>query len=98
MDQADAYRLLPEPDLLPLRIDDAWQERIRRRTPELPDARKKRYIEELGLPAYDAEVLTSSKAMSDFFEGTIQNGADMKQASNWLMGDVSAYVNKHLKE
>src|SRR5690625_905014 len=97
-DDADDYRLFPEPDLVPLRIDDAWKERIRREIPELPDARKKRYIEELGLPAYDAEVLTSSKAMSDFFEGTIQNGADMKQASNWLMGDVSAYLNKHLKE
>src|SRR5690625_1663594 len=97
-DDADDYRLFPEPDLVPLRIDDAWKERIRREIPELPDARKKRYIEELGLPAYDAEVLTSSKDISDFFEGTIQNGADMKQASNWLMGDVSAYLNKHLKE
>jgi len=97
-DDADDYRLFPEPDLVPLRIDDAWKERIRKEIPELPDARQNRYIEELGLPAYDAEVLTSSKALSDFFEGTIQNGADMKQASNWLMGDVSAYLNKHLKE
>ncbi|HLS06779.1 MAG TPA: Asp-tRNA(Asn)/Glu-tRNA(Gln) amidotransferase subunit GatB [Bacillota bacterium] len=97
-DDAEDYRFLPEPDLLPLHIDEAWKERIRQEIPELPDARKKRYIEEVGLPEYDAEVLTSSKEMSDFFEETIQLGADMKQASNWLMGDISGYMNKHLKE
>lgn len=97
-DDADDYRLFPEPDLVPLYIDDAWKERIRKEIPELPDARKKRYIEQIGLPEYDAEVLTSSKEMSDFFEGTIKHGVDIKQASNWLMGDVSAYLNKHLKE
>src|SRR5699024_606514 len=97
-DDADDYRLFPDPDLIPLHIDDAWKERIQAEIPELPDARKQRYIESLDLPAYDAEVLTSSKALSDFFEETIAEGADTKQASNWLMGDVSAYMNKHLKE
>lgn len=97
-DDADDYRLFPEPDIVPLHIDEAWKEKIRKEIPELPDARKKRYIEEIKLPAYDAEVLTSSKALSDFFEATIEKGADVKQASNWLMGDVSAYMNKHLKE
>src|SRR5690625_3183345 len=97
-DDADDYRLFPEPDLIPLHIDKEWKERIRQQIPELPDARKKRYIDEIGLPEYDAEVLTSSKEMSDFFEETISLGADTKQVSNWLMGDVSGYMNKHLKE
>lgn len=97
-DDADDYRLFLEPDLPSLHIDDAWKERIRQEIPELPDARKKRYIEEIGLPAYDAEVLTSSKAMADFFEQTVENNVDVKQASNWLMGDIQGYMNKHLKE
>lgn len=97
-EEADDYRYFPEPDLVPLYIDDAWKKRIRKEIPELPDARKKRYVEELGLSEYDAGVLTSSKEMSDFFEETIAQGADVKQAANWLMGDVSGYMNKHLKE
>lgn len=95
---ADDYRYFPEPDLVELYIDDEWKERVRASIPELPDARKKRYIEELGLPEYDAKVLTMTKEMSDFFEATVAAGADAKQASNWLMGDVSAYLNAEQKE
>jgi aspartyl-tRNA(Asn)/glutamyl-tRNA(Gln) amidotransferase subunit B len=95
---ADDYRYFPEPDLVPLYIDDAWKERIRASIPELPDARKERYINELGLPAYDAMVLTLSVEMSDFFEATLKAGADAKGASNWLMGEVSAYLNKQQKD
>ncbi|MBU5593898.1 Asp-tRNA(Asn)/Glu-tRNA(Gln) amidotransferase subunit GatB [Amphibacillus sp. MSJ-3] len=95
---ADDYRYFPEPDLLPLYIDEDWKARIRAEIPELPDARKKRYIESLNLPAYDAMILTSTVEMSDFFEATIAAGADVKQASNWLMGEVSAYMNKQQKE
>lgn len=91
---SDDYRYFPEPDLVPLYIDDAWKERIRAQIPELPDARRLRYIETLELPAYDAMVLTSTKEMSDFFESTIAAGADVKQASNWIMGELSAYMNK----
>ncbi|MDI2587024.1 Asp-tRNA(Asn)/Glu-tRNA(Gln) amidotransferase subunit GatB [Psychrobacillus sp. NEAU-3TGS] len=94
----DDYRYFPEPDLVDIVIDDAWLERVRAEIPELPDARKKRYIEELGLPAYDAMVLTLTKEMSDFFEETIALGADVKLASNWLMGEVSAYLNADQKE
>ncbi len=97
-DDADDYRVFPEPDIMPLYIDDAWKERIRQEIPELPDARKKRYVEELGLSDYDAGVLTSSKAMADFFETAVDAGAEKKQAANWLMGELSAYMNKHLKE
>ncbi|MGM8364014.1 Asp-tRNA(Asn)/Glu-tRNA(Gln) amidotransferase subunit GatB [Virgibacillus sp. W0181] len=95
---ADDYRFLPDPDIAPIHIDESWKERIRKEIPELPDARKKRYMDDLGLSEYDADVLTSSKEMADFFEETVQNGAETKQASNWLMGDVSAYMNKHGKE
>src|SRR5690625_189844 len=95
---ADDYRFLPDPDLVPLYISEEWKERIRKEIPELPDARKKRYIEELDLPAYDAEVITATKEMADFFEAAVELGADVKQVSNWLMGDLSAYMNKHLKE
>ncbi|PAV28001.1 Asp-tRNA(Asn)/Glu-tRNA(Gln) amidotransferase GatCAB subunit B [Virgibacillus profundi] len=95
---SDDYRYFPEPDLVPLYIDDAWKERVRSEIPELPDARKKRYIDELGLSEYDAAVLTNSKQLADFFEEAVHHGADMKQTSNWLMGEVSAYMNKHLKE
>lgn len=95
---ADDYRFLPDPDLSPLYIDDEWKERIRKEIPELPDARRKRYVEEMNLPEYDAGVMTATKEMADFFEETVKLGADVKQASNWLMGDISAYMNKHLKE
>ncbi|WP_271004933.1 Asp-tRNA(Asn)/Glu-tRNA(Gln) amidotransferase subunit GatB [Listeria seeligeri] len=94
----DDYRYFPEPDLVDLFIDDAWKERIRAEIPELPDKRQIRYINDLGLPAYDAMVLTLTKEMSDFFEATIKAGADAKQASNWLMGEVSAYLNAEQKE
>ncbi|MFP7494423.1 Asp-tRNA(Asn)/Glu-tRNA(Gln) amidotransferase subunit GatB [Terribacillus saccharophilus] len=95
---SDDYRYFPEPDLVPLYIDDAWKERIRASIPELPDARKARYVNELGLPAYDAMVLTLSVEMSDFFEATLKADADPKAASNWLMGEVSAYLNKQQKD
>lgn len=95
---SDDYRYFPEPDLVPLYIDDAWKERIRQEIPELPDARKQRYMEELGLPEYDATVITNSKQMADFFEEAIAHDVDIKQVSNWLMGELSAYMNKHYKE
>ncbi|GAA0497536.1 Asp-tRNA(Asn)/Glu-tRNA(Gln) amidotransferase subunit GatB [Salinibacillus aidingensis] len=95
---SDDYRYFPEPDLVPLYIDEEWKERVRAEIPELPDARKARYMNELGLPAYDAMVLTLTKEMSDFFEETIKAGADPKLASNWLMVEVSGYLNKNDKE
>ncbi|TXC85741.1 Asp-tRNA(Asn)/Glu-tRNA(Gln) amidotransferase subunit GatB [Metabacillus litoralis] len=95
---SDDYRYFPEPDLLELYIDDEWKERIRASIPELPDARRKRYMSDLGLPEYDAQVLTMTKEMSDFFEQTLAAGAEAKQASNWIMGEVSAYLNAEGKE
>lgn len=94
----DDYRFINDPDLPEVYIDEDWKNRIRAEIPELPDARKARYINELDLPEYDAMVLTLTKAMSDFFEATVAAGADPKLASNWLMGDVSAYMNAEQKE
>ncbi|MGX7013702.1 Asp-tRNA(Asn)/Glu-tRNA(Gln) amidotransferase subunit GatB [Vagococcus silagei] len=87
------YRYFPEPDLPHFEISDEWIEEVRNSLPELPQARRERYVKELGLPEYDAMVLTLSKEMSDFFDATLEKGADSKQASNWLMGEVSAYLN-----
>lgn len=95
---SDDYRYFPEPDLVSLYIDEDWKQRIRATIPELPDQRQKRYVEELGLPSYDAQVLTLTKEMSDFFEATVAKKADAKQASNWLMGEVSGYLNAEGKE
>lgn len=95
---ADDYRFFPDPDIVPLLIDEDWKERIRQEIPELPDARKQRYINEMDVSDYDAGVLTATKEMADFFENTVDLGADGKLTANWLMGDLSAYMNKHLKE
>ena len=95
---SDDYRYFPEPDLVDIIIDDAWLERVKAEIPELPDARKARYVAELGMSSYDAMVLTLAKPISDFFEATVAAGADAKLASNWLMGEVSAYLNAEQKE
>lgn len=95
---SDDYRYFPEPDLLDVHIDEDWKARIRAEIPELPDERKKRYVEELGLPVYDAAVLTVTKEMADFFEATVHADAEAKQASNWIMGEVSAYLKAEQKE
>ena len=87
------YRYFPEPDLPPVTIDEEWIESVKATIPEMPDVRRQRYTKEYGLPEYDAMVLTLTKTMSDFFDQTVANGADAKLASNWLMGDVSAYLN-----
>ncbi|WP_144781636.1 Asp-tRNA(Asn)/Glu-tRNA(Gln) amidotransferase subunit GatB [Macrococcoides caseolyticum] len=95
---SDDYRYFPEPDLVPLYIDETWKERVRASIPELPDARKAKYVSEYGLPEYDAHVLTLTKEMSDFFEAMIALDADAKLSSNWLMGGVNEYLNKNQKE
>lgn len=95
---SEDYRYFPEPDLTDLYIDEEWKARISAEIPELPDSRQKRYTEEWGLPAYDAAVLTVVKETADFFEATVAAGADAKQASNWIMGELSAYLNAEQKE
>ena len=92
------YRYFPEPDLPGLTISQEWIDRVKASIPEMPAKRREKYISEYELPEYDAMVLTLSKEMSDFFEGAIAAGADAKLASNWLMGEVSAYLNSEKVE
>lgn len=87
------YRYFPEPDLPEFEISQEWIDRVQASLPALPKERRLKYIKDYDLPEYDAMVLTLSKEMSDFFEDTIAAGGDPKQASNWLMGEVSAYLN-----
>ncbi len=92
-EEAHDYRYFPEPDLVPMVIDRAWVDRVRAGLPELPDARQKRYVEQLGLPEYDAAVITGTKAMADFFEACLQHHQDVKTVSNWVMGELSRLLN-----
>ena len=88
-EEAHDYRYFPEPDLLPLIIDDAWVEEIRATLPELATAKSKRFQEQYGLPAYDADVLTQEKPVGDYFEHTVEAfGGSPKQVSNWMMTEL----------
>lgn len=87
------YRYFPEPDLPLYEIDDAWIEEMRSELPEFPAQRRANYITKLGLSDYDANQLTASKALSDFFEQAVAVGGDAKQVSNWLQGEVAQYLN-----
>ncbi|MBP3337614.1 MAG: Asp-tRNA(Asn)/Glu-tRNA(Gln) amidotransferase subunit GatB [Clostridia bacterium] len=93
-EDAHDYRYFPEPDLLPIIISDEWIEAVRSRLPELPAERRARYINEYGLTEYDASVITTSKKTSDYFEECVKSGCDPKSASNWLMGDITRYLNE----
>jgi aspartyl-tRNA(Asn)/glutamyl-tRNA(Gln) amidotransferase subunit B len=92
---ADDYRYFPEPDLPPLVLDRAWIEEIRARLPELPEARRDRFMTQYSLSLYDANVLTMSKAMADYFENCVKltDSSKAKAVSNWLLGDFSRLLN-----
>ncbi len=92
-EEAQDYRYFPEPDLVPLRVDEAWIARIRADLPELPEARRRRYQDVWGLPEHDARLVTATRPMADFFEETVRLFAQPKIVSNWLVGDVAAYLN-----
>ncbi|WP_284644270.1 Asp-tRNA(Asn)/Glu-tRNA(Gln) amidotransferase subunit GatB [Paenibacillus silviterrae] len=92
-EQAHDYRYFPDPDLVKLHIDEDWKARVRASIPELPDARKSRYVSEYGLPSYDAEVITSSMKVADFFEESLNYTKDAKAVANWIMGDLLGYLN-----
>ncbi len=94
-EEANDYRYFPDPDLLPVVIDDELLKNIKNGLPELPTEKKARFIDTLGLSEYDAENLTSQKAMADYFEIIIDKGADVKLSANWVMGELSASLNKN---
>ena len=91
---ANDYRYFPEPDLLPIVIDDAYIETVRATLPELPDVKKQRFQDQYGLSKYDAMVLSSDLASANYFEAVVDAGEDAKLSANWVMGDLQAYLNK----
>jgi aspartyl-tRNA(Asn)/glutamyl-tRNA(Gln) amidotransferase subunit B len=93
-EEAHDYRYFPEPDLLPLQLTSQWIEEIRGSLPELPDARRRRFVTAYGLPEYDAGVLTQSPAISEYFEATAAAAGNAKSASNWIMGELTRKVNE----
>jgi len=94
-EEADDYRYFPEPDLPPLRPDPAWVAELRSRLPELPAARRTRYVDEHGLSAYDAGVLTADLALADYYDAVVAAGVAAKPAANWVTGEFSRLLNQH---
>ena len=92
---ANDYRYFPEPDLLPIVIDDAYIDAIRATLPELPDTRAARFVSDYGLSEYDAGVLVATREMADYFETTAKLSGDSKLAANWVSQDLQALLNKH---
>jgi aspartyl-tRNA(Asn)/glutamyl-tRNA(Gln) amidotransferase subunit B len=93
-EDAQDYRYFPDPDLPPLSIDEAWIERMRAGMPELPEAMRSRLVSEYALPAAEAAMLVSQREMASYFERLVAAGADPRLAGNWLLGEVSAALNK----
>jgi aspartyl-tRNA(Asn)/glutamyl-tRNA(Gln) amidotransferase subunit B len=95
-EDAHDYRYFPDPDLLPVKLDEAWIEQVKAGLPELPEQKQARYRDQLGLSAYDANTLTGSRALAEYFEAVVAGLAkpDAKLAANWIMGDLSAALNK----
>jgi aspartyl-tRNA(Asn)/glutamyl-tRNA(Gln) amidotransferase subunit B len=87
-EEAHDYRYFPDPDLVPLRIDGRWIEEIRQSLPELPEEKKERFVKDYKIPEYDAEILTSTKAMANYFEDCVCLFPEPKTVSNWMMGDL----------
>jgi aspartyl-tRNA(Asn)/glutamyl-tRNA(Gln) amidotransferase subunit B len=102
-EEAHDYRYFPEPDLVPVLVDEKWIAKVRKDLPELPTERRDRYVNELGLPRYDADVLTAEKGTADYFEETLRQFSDInhksptenaKSVSNWVMTDVLRVVSE----
>ncbi len=92
-EEAHDYRYFPDPDLVPLVISEQWIERSRSELPELPGQRQQRFMADLGLPPYDAEVLTASRALSDYFEAGVAAHGNAKAVGNWVMGEITRALN-----
>jgi aspartyl-tRNA(Asn)/glutamyl-tRNA(Gln) amidotransferase subunit B len=91
---ANDYRYFPEPDLLPIVIDEPYIESIRATLPELPTARRHRFVQQYGLGNYDANVLADSRELADYFEAVVENCGDAKIAANWVQGDLLGQLNR----
>lgn len=93
-EESHDYRYFPDPDLLPVIVDEKWKNEIAKTMPELPQVRKQRFITEYNLPEYDAEILTSAKEIAEYYERILKQTDDYKSASNWVMGDILKVVNE----
>jgi aspartyl-tRNA(Asn)/glutamyl-tRNA(Gln) amidotransferase subunit B len=97
-EEAHDYRYFPDPDLVPLRIDESWVGKIRKSLPELPDEKKERFVRQYQIPEYDAEILTSTKSMANYFEECISFFPEPKTVSNWMMGDLLRELKRDGRE
>ena len=97
-EEAHDYRYFPEPDLVPIEVELLWIEQIKTQIVELPDSRQQRFINQYGLPEYDADLLISERAMAEWFEQVVKLGADPKTVSNWMMGELTKLLNEENKQ
>ena len=97
-EKAHDYRYFPEPDLLPVHVSDAWRENVRSSLPELPGARRARFVSAFGVTPYDAEVLTDTQALADYFESVVKAGAPGKAAANWMQTELLRRLNDSGKQ
>jgi aspartyl-tRNA(Asn)/glutamyl-tRNA(Gln) amidotransferase subunit B len=97
-EKAHDYRYFPEPDLLPVHVSNAWREDVFRSLPELPEAKRARFIAAYGLTPYDAGVLTASQSLADYFEPVLKSGAPAKAAANWIQTELLRRLNDSGKE
>ena len=97
-ERAHDYRYFPEPDLLPVHVSDAWRENVRSSLPELPGARRARFVSAFGVTPYDAEVLTDTQALADYFESVVKAGAPGKAAANWMQTELLRRLNDSGKQ
>jgi aspartyl-tRNA(Asn)/glutamyl-tRNA(Gln) amidotransferase subunit B len=93
-EEAHDYRYFPEPDLVSIVADRKWVDEIRASLPELPDAKRTRFVTELGLPEYDADLLTAEKPVAEWFEKAVRAGGQPKAVSNWMMGELLRLLNE----
>jgi aspartyl-tRNA(Asn)/glutamyl-tRNA(Gln) amidotransferase subunit B len=97
-EEAHDYRYFPDPDLVPVVIDDEWLSAIRKTQPELPLEKRERFVREYQIPAYDAGVLTASRPLAEYYEEVVRLSGQPKIASNWVMGDVLRFMNEEKKD
>lgn len=97
-EEAHDYRYFPEPDLVPVMVDEGWVREIAESLPELPDIKRKRFISDYGLPEYDADLLTSERAVAEWFEDAVRLGGNPKSVSNWMMGELMRLLNEDNKQ